>query len=89
MTARFNFMDLMTLVLMLGGCASREELAARHINMLEGKCASYGYQKGSSQWSQCMKDIDIAYLNAKSRRAAFAARRSTVCNTVGTTVICN
>ena len=64
MTARFNFMGAMTVALVLGGCASREELAARHISMLEGNCSSYGYQKGTPQWSQFLKDVDIAYLNA-------------------------
>jgi hypothetical protein len=86
---RFNFIGAMTLALVLGGCASREELAARHMTMLEGKCASYGYQKGTSPWSQCLKDLDIAYLNAESRREGAAAQGSTICNTVGTTVICN
>ena len=46
----------MTLALVLGACTSRvelapaelsrQELAARHLSMLERKCASYGYQKG-------------------------------------------
>lgn len=54
------------LAVLVGGCASRQDVLARYSQ----NCASYGMAKGSPEHAQCMMQQD---LQQKRTRAAFIA----------------
>lgn len=58
------------LPLMLGGCASAEQLAQRDATL----CQSYGYAPGTPNYGPCLeKQAELRAYASAQRRAAFAA----------------
>lgn len=56
------------LLLLLAGCATQEELAAQHAaeqaqyrNAVHAQCRGYGLTQGTTQFSECLMRVDMAY----------------------------
>jgi hypothetical protein len=70
---------LMLSCLLLSACASREEIAAKKAAAeqmaqadREKRCTSFGYQRGSMDYSKCLESM---YLQDQQMAAAAEARR--------------
>lgn len=67
------------LLILLAGCATPEERAAKIINRHGPYCETLGFVSGSDGWRQCVMSEE------NSRRA----RRGVVCYQTATTLVCN
>jgi hypothetical protein len=70
-------------LLLLTSCMTREERIAAQEAKDDQKCLSFGAQKGSDAYVNCRTQLSAA------RSMAPAPRGSVICNTTGTTTICN
>ena len=70
-------------LLLLTSCMTREERIAAQEAKDDQHCLSYGAQKGSDAYVGCRTQLQAA------RTMAPTPRGSVVCNTTGTTTICN
>lgn len=76
-------------LLLLAGCESQQERDAN-------RCASWGYEKGSSDFADCMKEMTIAYeqgrqqeMNAAMMYAAISSIHSNSFNGGGSSSVVN
>lgn len=65
--------------LILSGCATQQELEARD----EALCRHYGFAPSTAAFANCVMT------QARDRRAAIVNSAPIVCNTFGSTTICN
>jgi hypothetical protein len=79
MVSRTFLISLVACAVLLTACASREERAARKAAAeqmaqadREKRCTSFGYQRGSPDYSKCLESM---YLQDQQMAAAAEARR--------------
>lgn len=75
-------------VLVLSGCASRQEIASRVAAGDDAQCRSYGAAPGSDAYIGCRSRLSAAHTNAEAI-AANSDDGPHACTKIGTTTLCN
>jgi hypothetical protein len=74
---------LMTSAVLLSACASQQEIAARNAeadrvaqSQREARCNSFGYRRGSAEYSSCLERMYVADQQQKAAQEAAEAARA-------------
>lgn len=85
-------MRYLLVLLLLTGCATQEERMAKYAS----QCDGFGFVRGTESHSHCMMEMQRrSQANAETMMGIGGAmatqpgRGSTICNQVGTTLVCN
>lgn len=84
-------MRIALIALLLAGCATPEQRAARAIERYAPFCEKLGFKANTDPWRQCIQqqaDSDFAQRSAASRAIIQQMNRPRTCMPVGSSVVC-